>query len=97
MRSLSIVKQSIEMVLSNIKSNKMRSFLTMLGIVKILPPGYRAFEQRELWPRTGAFGCDHSAAQRKGICRMQGGKEYVLRGAAGFVECEISGITAGMG
>ncbi len=33
MKSITIIRQSISMALSNIKSNKMRSFLTMLGIV----------------------------------------------------------------
>ncbi len=33
MRSIGIIQQSIKMSLQNIKSNKMRSFLTMLGIV----------------------------------------------------------------
>ena len=33
MHSLSIIKQSIKMSLQNIRSNKMRTFLTTLGII----------------------------------------------------------------
>ncbi len=33
MRNLSIVRQSVRMALSNIRHNKLRSFLTMLGIM----------------------------------------------------------------
>ena len=33
MLSLAVIKQSVVMALQNIKSNKMRSFLTMLGIM----------------------------------------------------------------
>ena len=33
MHSMSIIKQSIKMSLQNIKSNKMRTFLTTLGII----------------------------------------------------------------